>query len=38
MHREERRKILINRLEWMAFVACLIGGAAALWVFAVATP
>jgi hypothetical protein len=38
MHREERRKLLINRLEWVAFVVCAIGGAFALWVFALATP
>jgi hypothetical protein len=38
MHREERRKLLYNRLEWMAFLACLIGGALAVWVFAIASP
>jgi hypothetical protein len=38
MHREERRKLWINRIEWAAFVACLLGGGIAVWLFVVVTP
>jgi hypothetical protein len=37
-HREERRNILVNRLEWIAFAACIGGGAFLVWMFAVVTP
>jgi len=36
--REQRRMIWLNRMEWLAFVACLFGGAALLWLFVAVTP
>ena len=38
MRREQRRDLWLNRIEWAAFVACLVGGAAVLWLFVGATP
>jgi hypothetical protein len=31
--RETRRNMWRNRLEWMAFCGCLVGGVAAIWLF-----
>ena len=36
--REQRRQIWRNRMEWMAFGACLCGGAALILLFALASP
>jgi hypothetical protein len=38
MPREVRRKLWINRIEWAAFVTCLLAGAAFIWLFATVTP
>jgi hypothetical protein len=38
MPREARRKVWLDRIEWIAFAACVLGGAALVWLFAVATP
>jgi hypothetical protein len=36
--REERRMIWLNRIEWIAFAACLVGSAALIWLFAAIAP
>jgi hypothetical protein len=36
--REQRRMIWLNRMEWLAFVACLFVGAVLIWLFATVTP
>jgi hypothetical protein len=38
MPREARRKVWLDRFEWIAFVACLLCGAVLIWLFASATP
>ena len=37
-HREQRRNTWLNRIEWVAFFACLIGGAALVLLVANAHP
>jgi hypothetical protein len=36
--REQRRLIWLNRMEWIAFGACLCVGALLIWVFANSAP
>jgi hypothetical protein len=38
MPRQARRKLWLDRIEWIAFGACLFGGAALVWLFAIVTP
>jgi hypothetical protein len=33
MPREARRKVWLDRIEWMAFCGCIAVGIAAIWLF-----
>jgi hypothetical protein len=33
MPREARRKVWLDRIEWIAFCGCIVGVAAAVWLF-----
>jgi hypothetical protein len=38
MPREVRRRIWLDRIEWIAFGSCVVGGIAAVWQFVSQTP